>query len=80
MFGEDFNHLLVEFDAERVALEDDPLGVPFVTVDPSAPFCFKDAERGDVGNFLTMTLMHLSGDDGLELLEKLEQGEQEVTG
>lgn len=45
----------------------------------ASPARLKDVERGELGTFPTMTLMHLAGDDVLELLQVLEHGKQEVS-
>src|SRR4051812_45101534 len=78
MYGEQLETLRVEFDADQVTIEDDPLDAAFVTVDPSVPSRLKDAERGDLGTFPTMTLVHLAGDEnGVKLLYLLQRGKDE---
>ena len=80
MYGEELKDLRVEFDADQVNVEDNPLDAPFVTVDPSVPSRLKGAERGQLGTFPTMTLIHLAGyDNGSELLQVLQRGKEEAS-
>lgn len=74
MFGEDLGHFRVEFDASVVAIGGEALDRPFVTVDPTVPSRHNGAERGQLGTFPTMTLLHLAGDEGVELIQVLQQG------
>lgn len=79
MSGEGLEDLRVEFDAEQVDARGYPLDTPFVTVDPSVPCRIRGVERGQVGTFSTMTLLHLAGVDRIrELLAVLHQGKDEV--
>lgn len=79
MFGEDLEHLRVEFDAEIVHIGENALDFPFVTVDPTVPSRQKGAERGQLGTFPTMTLVHLAGNDGHDLIQALHQGKDEAS-
>jgi hypothetical protein len=79
MFGEDLEHLRVEFDASIVDIGENALDFPFVTVDPTVPSRHKDAERGQLGTFPTMTLVHLAGEDAYELIQVLHQGKDEAS-
>jgi hypothetical protein len=80
MYGEELMDLRVEFDADQVNIEDNPLDAQFVTVDPSVPSRLKGAKRGQLGTFPTMTLIQLTGDDnGHELIQILHRGKDEAS-
>lgn len=79
MFGEDLEHLRLEFDADTAHMGDNAIDFPFVTVDPTVPSRHGGAERGQLGTFPTMTLFHLAGDDGAELIDVLHRGKDEAS-
>lgn len=79
MSGEEFKHLRVEFDADQINIGDNALDAPFVTVDPTVPSRLKGAERGQLGTFPTMTLLHLAGGNGYELIQVLQRGKDEAS-
>lgn len=79
MFGEDLEHLRVEFDADVVDIRENALDFPFVTVDPTVPSRRKGAERGQLGTFPTMTLVRLAGNDVHDLIQVLHQGKDEAS-
>ena len=79
MYGEELTNLRVEFDADQVEVEGNPLAAPFVTVDPTVPSRLKGVERGQLGTFPTMTLVELAGHErGFELLQVLQRGKDEA--
>lgn len=60
--GQDLESHRVEFEAEALPSEAS-LDADFVTVDPNVPSKYNAAQRGELGTFPTMTLVHLVGDE-----------------
>jgi hypothetical protein len=80
MYGEELEQLRVEFDAEQVGIDDNPVDAPFVTVDPTVPSRLRGGVRGGLGTFPTITLIQLCGDErGHELIQILQRGKDEAS-
>jgi hypothetical protein len=60
--GQDLQSHRIEFEAEVLPSEAS-LAAAFVTVDPNVPSNYDAAQRGELGTFPTMTLLHLVGDE-----------------
>ncbi|MEU0157259.1 hypothetical protein, partial [Micromonospora fulviviridis] len=60
--GQDLESHRIDFEAESLPSEAS-LEADFVTVDPNVPSKYNAAQRGELGTFPTMTLLHLVGDE-----------------
>ncbi|MDZ5447919.1 hypothetical protein U2F26_35395 [Micromonospora sp. 4G57] len=76
--GKDLESHRVEFEAESLPSETS-LEAAFVTVDPNVPSKYNATQRGELGTFPTMTLIHLVGAGrGEALFEVLSRGRTAV--